>query len=318
MKNCQQQIRYWLPPVFLLLILILGCDEPATTDSNEPEEKIEYLVGESYFGRNNYIQYKVGNLPLIIAAPHGGSEKPEEIPDRSWGSTVKDAYTLEMARALADSLNALTGKQVHLITCLLHRSKLDANRDLDEAAQGNGYAGTAWTEYHNFINVAKEKVTEEFGHGLYIDLHGQSRRPRIELGYLLDDVDLMLPDSVLDEPLYVEKSSLRALAEFAPGDFSSILRGDFSLGNYLSSQGYPTVPSITISHPGEDGYFRGGYNTVRHGSRDSGTISAVQIELYKEGIRDSSENRARFAGHFTLAVHRFFKEFFALDLSSRQ
>ncbi len=208
MKNCQQQIRYWLPPVFLLLILILGCDEPATTDSNEPEEKIEYLVGESYFGRNNYIQYKVGNLPLIIAAPHGGSEKPEEIPDRSWGSTVKDAFTLEMSRVLADSLNELTGKQVHLITCLLHRSKLDANRDLDEAAQGNGYAGTAWTEYHNFINVAKEKVTEEFGHGLYIDLHGQSRRPRIELGYLLDDVDLMLPDSVLDEPLYVEKSSL--------------------------------------------------------------------------------------------------------------
>ncbi|SVC36320.1 uncharacterized protein METZ01_LOCUS289174, partial [marine metagenome] len=77
----------WL--TLFLLSLIAGCSEPSgeqldTIDNSDPE----YIAGETYYGRNSYTEYRPGNLPIIIGTPHGGSEKPEEIPDRTWGTTV--------------------------------------------------------------------------------------------------------------------------------------------------------------------------------------------------------------------------------------
>ena len=301
--------------MLLLLSLIAGCNEPSgeqldNIDNSDPE----YIAGETYYGRNSYTEYRPGNLPIIIGTPHGGSEKPEEIPDRTWGTTVKDAYTQELARIFADSLKAITGKLPHLIVCRLHRTKLDATRDLDEEAQGNGHAGSAWSEYHGYIESAKDTVSKYFHGGLYIDIHVQSRRPRIDLGYLLDDENYALPDSILNGEVYVNKSSLKALAEFSAADFATIVRGENSLGSMLFTYGYPVVPCIEIPDPGTEGYFRGGYSTIRHGSRDGGTISAVQIELYKEGIRDTAKNRARFSGIYSRTVVLFFKEYYGLDL----
>lgn len=304
----------WLV-LFLCFSLITGCSEPSSEQLNTSNNiDPEYITGETYYGRNSYTEYRPGDLPIVIGTPHGGSEKPEEIPDRTWGTTVKDAYTQELARIFADSLKAITGKPPHLIVCRLHRTKLDANRDLDEAAQGNGHAGSAWSEYHGYIESAKDTVSKYFQGGLYIDIHGQSRRPRIELGYLLDAEDYALPDSALNSEVYINKSSLKALAEFAAADFATIVRGENSIGSMLFAYDYPVVPCIEISDPGAEGYFRGGYSTIRHGSRDGGTISAVQIELYKEGIRDTAENRAKFSGIYSRTVVLFFKEYYGLDL----
>ena len=58
----------------------------------------------------------------------------------------------------------------HVVRCHLHRSKVDANRDLGEAAFGNADAGLAWKEYHDFIDKAKRSIT---GRVLYVDIHGQ-------------------------------------------------------------------------------------------------------------------------------------------------
>lgn len=58
----------------------------------------------------------------------------------------------------------------HVIRCLLHRSKVDVNRDLGEAAFGNAEAGLAWKEYHDFIDEAKLAINNRT---LYIDVHGQ-------------------------------------------------------------------------------------------------------------------------------------------------
>ena len=314
MRFYKKHAGYWLV-LFLCFSLITGCSEPSGEQLGSPDNiDPEYIAGETYYGRNSYTEYRPGNLPIIIGAPHGGSEKPEEIPDRTWGTTGKDSYTLELSRTFADSLKATTGKLPHLIICHLHRTKLDANRDVNEAAQGNSHAGSAWSEYHGYIDAAKKTITEEYGQGLYIDLHGQSRRPRIELGYLLDAENYVLPDSALNNELYINKSSIKALAQFATADFATIVRGENSIGSMLFAYDYPVVPCVEISDPGTEGYFRGGYSTIRHGSRDGGTISALQIELYKEGIRDTAENRARFSGICSRAIVLFFKEYYGLDL----
>ena len=51
-----------------------------------------------------------------------------------------DSYTIELTTAIATSLFELTGKHPHVITLYLSRKKLDANREIVEAAQGNPLA----------------------------------------------------------------------------------------------------------------------------------------------------------------------------------
>jgi hypothetical protein len=68
------------------------------------------------------------------------------------------------------------------------------------------------------------------------------------------------------------------------------------LGGLLESAGYPSVPSPTSLNPVEEPYFRGGYNTARYRSSGLGEgFFALQIECPRPGVRDTPENRLRFA-----------------------
>src|SRR3954454_18769286 len=92
----------------------------------------DYQPGQTYFGRNKYIEYLVGDLPLIFSAPHGGREKPDELPDREMGTFAFDTNTQELARAVADELRSRTGHWPHLIICRVTRKKVDCNREIKE------------------------------------------------------------------------------------------------------------------------------------------------------------------------------------------
>ena len=59
----------------------------------------EYVPGQTYFGRNQYIEYIAGDLPVIVSAPHGGGEEPDEIPLRTYGTLVRDLGTQETIRS---------------------------------------------------------------------------------------------------------------------------------------------------------------------------------------------------------------------------
>src|SRR4051794_6334197 len=85
----------------------------------------DYQPGKSYFGRNHYIEYVAGDLPLIFSAPHGGREKPEEMPDREMGTFSFDVNTQELARTIAEELHERTGQWPHLIICRVSRRKVD-------------------------------------------------------------------------------------------------------------------------------------------------------------------------------------------------
>jgi hypothetical protein len=63
-------------------------------------------------------------------------------------------------------------------------------------------------------------------------------------------------------------------------------------------------------------YFNGGYNTVEHGSRDSGTVSGVQIESNYTGVRDTSTSRAAFGTELADALDVFFSTHFTMDLAN--
>ena len=267
-----------------------------------------YQAGNTYLGKQNYIEYHAGNLPIIITAPHGGSLEPATIPDRTCATctTVMDGNTLELALQIDTALRQTFGCFPHIVLNRLHRKKLDANREIVEAAQGSADAETAWKEWHQFIQAAKNATVNGYGRGILIDLHGHGHTvQRLELGYLLTDDQLRLSDSILATPQYRSQISIKNLVANNLNNFNAaqLLRGAFSLGTLLAANGFPSVPSQQDVAPlVADLYFNGGYNTARHGSRDSTTIDAIQIECNFTGVRNTYDNRKRFATELAKAL----------------
>jgi hypothetical protein len=271
------------------------------------------VVGQTHFGREGYIEYIAGDLPIVITAPHGGTLAPAELPNRTGSgiTTVRDVSTEELARTIGNVFASQGGGRPHIIIVRLHRTKIDANREVVEATQGDRLAGRAWVEFHSFVEAAKQAVIATHGTGFYIDLHGHGHAAqRLELGYLLSSSALGLSDAALDAGDYESRSGIRMLSVASPASFSALLRGPTSLGALFETAGFPSVPSASTPDPAGADYFTGGYNTEVHGSRQGGPISGVQIETNFTGVRDSQVNRERFAAALVsvmsqyLAAHR--------------
>jgi hypothetical protein len=201
-----------------------------------------------------------------------------------------------MIRALGAAILAESGRRPHLIISRLRRTKLDPNREVVEAAAGQPAAVRAWREYHGFIEAARAAATATNPRAFYIDVHGHGHAiPRLEWGYLLTAATLDRPDAELNIGAFANQSSIRSLAAVAPVSFANLLRGPASLGARFEAEGYPSVPSPTSPSPGTADYFNGGYSTARHGSRDGGSVSGVQLEMHFAGVRDTDPNRQAFA-----------------------
>tara|TARA_Y100000588_G_scaffold204072_1_gene217894 strand:- start:137 stop:1138 length:1002 start_codon:yes stop_codon:yes gene_type:complete len=315
-------------PIFIsaaiIFPLFFGCEEPDPEQTGYipivPQDTFPdlghdgpYFEDSIYFGRENYIEYHSGTIPIILSASHGGWIEPDEIPDRTEGTTVTDINTYQLTKVIMDTLQSHFGGKPHVILCLLERLKLDANRNINDASDGNVYAERAWKEYHHYIDVAKELVAINYGSGILFDIHGHGENPdgfydlRTWLGYLISGNDLDLPDEDLNSEVFKNQSSIRTLADTTTFTFVNILRGETSFGTLMDSLGYPCVPSTNDPGPAGLRYFSGGYITDRHGSSDGSVISAIQVELPQPGIRDTGENWSRYASAFAKAIDIYYK-----------
>jgi hypothetical protein len=271
----------------------------------------EYIPGNSYMGISNFTEYIAGNLPIIIAAPHGGNLQPDSIPDRTCGTNVMDSYTKELSIEIAEAIKNGTGCYPHLIINNLHRRKIDTNRDLPEATCNLTTLDTVWNDFHRFIEVAKEKVSTDFQKGFFIDIHGHGHsNQRLELGYLLNETELGYTDEQLNSSSIVNKSSIKNLVQqnISESSHSDLLRGAHSFGSMIDSKSYPAVPSTNDPFPllGEL-YFTGGYNTRRHGSLNGGTIDGIQIECNQD-VRFQSNLRKAFADSLANVILEFMEK----------
>ncbi|TFH48737.1 MAG: hypothetical protein E4G92_03045 [Bacteroidia bacterium] len=255
----------------------------------------ETLQAGNAAGTKDYIDFLPGNMPLVISIPHGGYLKPGEVPERPCDNCAKnqDIFTIEIGTGIRDAIYRKTGFQPFVIINNLHRTRLDPNRNIKEAADGDINAEAAWLQFQNYIDSAVAEVYQEFGKGLYIDLHGHRHLIKMtELGYLLSSDELQLEDDLLDLDSFVEYSSIRSLINDNVNglSYSQLVRGEKSLGSLLENLGYSTVPSPAHFFPGSgEPYFSGGYNTSRHGSSNGGTIDGIQIELDEDVRMDSSK-----------------------------
>ena len=314
--------------IYLFLFLFIACEDNKETNETQvlvPKDTVEvevfpelghdgpYQSGKAYFGREKYIEYYAGNLPIILSAPHGGQLTPDEISDRTYGTFVTDLNTYELTKTIMDSMIVRFGGYPHVILCKLKRTKLDANRDSIEAAQENKYALRAWQEYHHYIEVAKKKITNDQGSGLFLDIHGHGINPdgfydlRTWLGYLISSEELDQSNGALNTNSYQSKSSISAWVDSSSYSFIEVLRGKVSFGSILDSLGYKSLPSINDLSPDGMRYFSGGYNTARHGSRSGGVISSIQIELPKPGIRDNQSTWSSYSKALNSTISEYYK-----------
>jgi hypothetical protein len=201
----------------------------------------------------------------------------------------------------------------------LSRRKLDCNRNILEGACGDPQAELAWNEFHNFITTARNtaNATNDFK-TLFVDVHGHGNPiDRIELGYLLYDDELELPDNTLNSSAYVGYSSIQNLVQSNANGYShvALLRGPMAFGTLLSNVGYPAVPSEQIPYPGvNSNYFSGGYITANHTCYNANAaINGFQMELNYTGIRDNQTNREGFAQGFSQAIQSYMSTHFNMS-----
>ncbi len=271
-------------------------------------DEFPYTSGETYFGRNNYIEYRAGDVPILLASGHDGALEPAEIPLRTYGSTARDISVHDLTLAMAAEFTARTGKRPHVILNHLRRNRLDPNREIVEAAQGSPQAEQAWTEYHHsFIRTARDAMERSFGFAITFDMHGHGHEiDRLELGYLLGATELNTTDATLNLPGYTWQSSLRSMMLNNPSlPFPALVRGPKSLGQRFVEIGVPAWPSATFPTIGSAPFFNGGYTTNEHSCLDcNSSVDAIQIETHF-GVRSNSTNRANFARNFVEVLQAY-------------
>ena len=244
---------------------------------------------------SGHVEIWPGTLPIVLSAPHGGTSKPANIPDRTYGKMNLDSYTRPLAYAMREAFLAEFGEAPPLIVCLLSRRKVDCNREIGEAAQGNPIAEKVWHEFQDAISAAEKSVLRRHKRGLYFDIHAQGNPgSRVELGYAMTAEELGWPDAKLNAPEHARRSTVRLLDADAPATFAELLRGPHSLGALLEQRGIPATPSP--QRPLKEGilYFNGGYNVRAHGSADGKGLDAIQLET-PMNLRRTPEDRERFA-----------------------
>jgi hypothetical protein len=169
-------------------------------------------------GLNNYTSLSLGNLNILISAPHGGNFRPESIADRTeddHGNLKGDKNTKEIAFILRDELSLLflNNSSIDAKPFLLYnnlsrfqivkqflrrpflkfylsflRVKMDPNRDDKDCCQNQiDDCKKAYDDYHEMIikyfqNDFMMNTLPLYEQGLIIDLHGQGEITKINFG----------------------------------------------------------------------------------------------------------------------------------------
>ena len=278
------------------------------------------------YSANGYVEYRPGELNIILSVPHGGSILPPNIPNRDGGGLVdgkcvyrhdikkdpekcpvrnkKDVYTRELAIALAAELKKVTGKRPHMVINHLHRLKMDGNADKDKATFGVHPAEVAWCAFHQFISTAKTSIG---GRGLLLDIHGQSHPEKmIELGYTINTETLNSGSYTYDVSSIKNLARVNELTDY--DHFHDLISGTRSLGGLLQDLGYRVVPSPDNPSPKSRPYYSGGYNTLRHGSRNNGIIDAIQIESPR--FLRNKDSCSQYAADLAKALNRYLQLYY--------
>lgn len=268
--------------------------------------KAQYIPGASYYGVNQYIEYIAGDMPIIIVAPHAGRLEPSILPNIN--TRGADNGTMDLALFMADSLHLKSGGcRPHIIINHLKPSKLNpvhSASDSTTSAGTNPIALQALNDFHSFIQIAHDKVSNDWGKGHYFELHGNGTAEEWNMvGLGLSKTYLKMTDSVINTR--VNYSTIKNLCSVGGANFIEVIKGPTSLGGMLDSLGWKSTTSPNYPSPPDSvTFFYAGQNTWRYGSKYSGTIDATHLESYWK-FMVLSTNRSKYSNDLADAMLSF-------------
>lgn len=302
----------------LTIFTIAACKKGGDNQKKGGESTVvDYKPNTTVYGSNKYVRFIVGDLnsPIILASPHDGTITPSSMPlrDNPDAVTVRDLYVTDLTLEISNALYEKTGIRPHVIVNDVARSRMEPNRDLNETYHKSEAANELWKEYHAFLKGAQTMVAKNVGKGLFIDMHGHGHtKQRIEVGYIVSKTNLNSTDAVLNS--VPGTSSIYHLANNSSYTFSQLIRGDYAFGTLLGNNGVPAVPSKQDPKPNNDDYFNGGYCTLEYGSKNGGTVSAIQLETNGSNLRNNASQRKASGVKMANAIIEYMQKHYGLLL----
>lgn len=301
-----------------LIFFILGCgkseviipDTPGNPGTPGTPNPIEWKAGDVIFDNSKYNEVIVGNIPLVLSIPHGGTMNPAGVPDRGCPgiTTVRDSYTIELGRAIQKEFFETYKVIPYIVINHVSRVKIDPNREIEEATCGNEIMKLSYRKFHEFIDKSLDKAVKEHGKAFIIDIHGHGHtEQRLEIGYSLSAQELRNLDPLNNLSVLQSKSSVNNWFQFLNSmNFLEVLVGDFAFGTKMALEGFPSVPSKQDPFPlAGESYFNGGHITRFYTSSSYPKVFGWQIECNNRGVRDNEVNRAAFAKSFAKVMQEY-------------
>lgn len=261
-----------------------------------------------------YVECRAGDCPIILCVPHGGTLIDTDLKQRTGANCPDPDFATDLdynTRELADAIDAAIfermGKHPYMIISIIKRNHVDFNREKRYAIPADDESlDKIYEYYHSHVAQACSEVSTSFGHGLLLDIHGQSHSEQIDLGYLLSVSTLDKTDAVLNSGSYASSSSINHLSKTnkAGMSFAQLLRGPGSFGGLLYANGLECVPRPGNSTPGNTPYFNGGYTTKKYGSYSGGVIDAIQVE-FRYSYRDTPAQRLKASSAVAKTLEEF-------------
>ncbi len=204
-----------------------------------------------------------GELPIILSAPHGGTQIVPDVPARKGEGLAKggagfsvafdgntDLLLKDLSAAIADKM----GKKPYFVYARFSRKFIDANRP-PEIGYEDPKAKPVYDVYHETLGAYCREVQKNFGRGLLLDIHGQgSARDTIFRGTQNGKTVKLLVDR------FGEK------AHTGPKSFCGLLAAN-------NFKVYPTAEDGK-----EQAGFTGGHIVGKFGSHGAYGIDAIQLE----------------------------------------
>ncbi|NVM36230.1 MAG: N-formylglutamate amidohydrolase [Candidatus Lokiarchaeota archaeon] len=232
-------------------------------------------------GLSEFVEFKKGNIPLIVSVPHGGILECNSLPERITGVLGIDKGTIEFSKNFIDQISQkfkdgiLEYKFPYYIFSLVQRSKIDLNRVEKEAYnQKSLLAREIYNYYHSKIKEWILNNLKRHNRSFLIDIHGFEKDNRPP-GFR--DVDVILGTNNL-ESLFPEPIPIR--------NWGKNIRGKI-IQKFLEVD----IP-IAPGHPRRREYvLTGGYITRTYGASHIPKSQTIQIEISDRIRIDDKELR---------------------------
>lgn len=230
---------------------------------------------------------QVGELPIILSAPHGGTKTvPDTSPREGKGLTKgpsgyftgRDSGTEELCREIATAIECRFKQKPFYVVARFHRRFIDPNRPA-EIGYEDPDAKPFYEAFHESLERFCREVQARHQRGLLLDIHGQgTARSTVFRG--------------------TQNGKTVTLLRQRFGESAHI--GPESLFGMLKTSGWTVFPD---DERREQSGFTGGYIVQTYGSHQGYGIDAMQLEFGAD-FR-SAENRKKTAATLAEAVESF-------------